>query len=169
VTLSGGGGTGFAKKLPEGLRGGVKTMASWLEGITSRGAGAMAEKVAIFAEARNSVLADNIANIDTFGYKTRDLSVTEFQEALRAAAEESSQKGGPLALKSTTTMEVAGDGRMEFKPVEVECNLLFHDRGNRSVDREMSELAKNGMLYRVALEVLRSQNAMLETAISGRI
>ena len=33
-----------------------------------------------FTEARHSVLAGNVANLDTPGYKTRDLSVETFQK-----------------------------------------------------------------------------------------
>ena len=60
-------------------------MTTWMDGIFSRGGGAVAQKVAAFAEARNAVLADNIANIDTAQYKTKDLSLAEFQQTLAAA------------------------------------------------------------------------------------
>ena len=38
------------------------------------------EQVVNFTEARHGVLAGNIANLDTPGYKTRDLSPALFQE-----------------------------------------------------------------------------------------
>ena len=37
------------------------------------------EQVVNFTEARHNVLAGNIANVDTPGYKARDLSVEDFQ------------------------------------------------------------------------------------------
>ena len=40
------------------------------------------EQVVRFTEARHGVLAGNVANLDTPGYTTRDLSVDLFQEKL---------------------------------------------------------------------------------------
>ena len=45
------------------------------------------EQVAAFTQARHHVLAGNVANMDTPGYRVRDLSVDTFQERLRAAIE----------------------------------------------------------------------------------
>src|SRR3972149_2630060 len=43
------------------------------------------EQVVNFTEARHGVLAGNIANLDTPGYKTRDLSPQLFHEKLKEA------------------------------------------------------------------------------------
>src|ERR1700675_3488721 len=43
------------------------------------------EQVVNFTEARHGVLAGNIANLDTPGYKTRDLSPALFQQQLKEA------------------------------------------------------------------------------------
>ena len=144
-------------------------MTTWMDGIFSRGGGAMAEKVAAFAEARNAVLADNIANIDTAGYKTKDLSVAEFQQTLAAAIDESQETGGPLALKTTRHIQVDSSGAVSYEPVETQDNILFHDHGDRSIEKEMSELAKNQMLYQVAISVLQKQNGTLAAAIAGHL
>jgi len=142
-------------------------MASWINGILSTGTVATARQVAVFAEARNAVLADNIANIDTPYYKMRDLPVAEFQKMLGQAIREARKTGRPLRLRSTRNIEVTkGGNRVEFRPVErQEANILFHDRNNRSIEQEMSELAKNALLHRTAIEVLRGQYSMLEAAI----
>ena len=41
------------------------------------------EQTLQFAERRHAILAGNIANADTPGYQTRDLSVSDFQSALK--------------------------------------------------------------------------------------
>jgi flagellar basal-body rod protein FlgB len=46
------------------------------------------QQVVEFGQARQLVLAGNIANLDTPGYRTRDLSVEDFQSRLREAIEE---------------------------------------------------------------------------------
>ncbi len=45
------------------------------------------EQVVSFSQARHTVLAGNIANMDTPGYRVRDLSVEDFQSRLREAIE----------------------------------------------------------------------------------
>ena len=50
------------------------------------------EQVVNFTQARHGVLAGNIANIDTPGYKTRDLSPDRFQQSLKEAMEQRRQR-----------------------------------------------------------------------------
>jgi len=146
-------------------------VASWLAGILNGGRLAVAQQVAQFAEARHGILADNIANIDTPYYKVRDLPVAEFQGMLGKAIREARDAGGPLRLESSANIEVSRRGdSLEFKPVErEEANLLFHDGNNRSIEQEMSELAKNALMHRTAIEILRGQFNALETAIRGKL
>lgn len=145
-------------------------MAELLGNIFNRGRVALAAKVAIYAEARQAVLADNVANIDTPGYKARDLPLGEFQKMLARAARESRESGGPIRLQSTPSIQVGPDGTMVFQPVERDQNgILFHDQGNRDIETEMSEMVKTTLLHRVAVEVLRGQYESLEAAIRERI
>lgn len=145
-------------------------MASWLSTAFDQGALGVARRLASFTEARHAVMAENIANIDTPGYKVRDLPLAEFQQALGRAIEEQRRTGRPLRLESTRSITVAPDGRLEFTPVErQDANVLFHDGGNRSIEQEMSELVKNTLLHRVAVEVMRKQAETLEAAIRGRL
>ena len=55
------------------------------------------EKMAVFGERRQQVLAGNIANIDTPNYKVRDLPVAEFERALQQAVARRTQ---PASLGS---------------------------------------------------------------------
>lgn len=137
--------------------------------IFGSGALGTAERVAIFAEQRNSILADNIANINTPGYRTRDLPVAEFQEMLAAAFDRSRKNGGPLRMQSTRNISVDSSGRVSFRTIERDdADLLYHDGGNRSIEQEMTELAKNALLHRVAGEIVRKQFGMLHAAIRER-
>jgi flagellar basal-body rod protein FlgB len=148
----------------------AERVSSWLENIVDRGGLGAARAVAQFAEARQAVLADNIANIDTPYYKVRDLPVAEFRQMLGRAIEESAGSGGPLKFESTRHIGVGADGHLEFAAVERDrANLLFHDQGNRSLEQEMSEAVKNALLHRVAVEMLRKQYETLEVAVRGRL
>ncbi len=141
-----------------------------MRGIFGGGSLGAAQRVAEFAEARNTVLVDNIANIDTPGYRTRDLSVDEFQKMLGAAMDGCRRSGGPLRFRGTRNISVGPNGSLSFQPIERSDNdQLYHDGGNRSVEQEMSELAKNTLLHRVATEVMRKQFNLLQVAIRERL
>src|SRR4030042_4347215 len=53
------------------------------------------EQVVNFTEARHGVLAGNIANLDTPGYRTRDLSPELFQQRLQKAIEAQHTRPSP--------------------------------------------------------------------------
>src|SRR4030095_16660485 len=55
----------------------------------------MLEQVVNFTEARHGVLAGNIANLDTPGYKTRELSPAIFQQRVKEAIETQHQPDSP--------------------------------------------------------------------------
>jgi len=88
--------------------------------------------------ARQKVVASNIANADTPGYKTKDI---DFQSAFRAAL------GG-----SPATFEVGG------LPVN-------NDGNNVSLDREARLLSENDMRFNLASNLLRSEIQSIRAAL----
>jgi flagellar basal-body rod protein FlgB len=67
------------------------------------------EQVINFTQARHGVLAGNIANIDTPGYKTRDLSVDVFQTRLKEAIQ------AQHAAASSPSYEIKANGSRRRK------------------------------------------------------
>ncbi len=149
------------------------------------------ERVAAFNERRQEVLAGNIANIDTPGYRTRDLPVARFQESLekmiaqrRSGILQSANTGSTIqthaglspgqSLQQIVSIHAspsAADAQRElFQAVEVSPSqdLTFQDGNNRNLEREMMQLTKNVMMQTFAIEVMASQLHMIETAIVGR-
>ena len=128
------------------------------------------EQVAVFGERRQDVLAGNIANIDTPNYKTRDLPVAAFQQALKAAVE---RRHAPFSLGNSPTPLNTG-GFSEFAPelfraVEAPpADLTFQDAGNRSIEREMTEMTKNALMQSFAVELMSAQMNLLQAVISER-
>ena len=79
------------------------------------------EQVVNFTAARHNVLAGNIANLDTPGYRAADLSPEMFQSQLKEAVEASrSDQPGPI--------DAAGDDGDAFKAVAASAHtLVYHD------------------------------------------
>jgi len=90
---------------------------------------------------RQKLVASNIANADTPGYKTQDI---DFQSELNNAI-----AGQPPAVTEVAGLRVRNDGN------------------NVSLDRESRLLAENALRFSTASNLLRSQLKTIRTAIEG--
>jgi len=107
----------------------------FLTAITGGGAFPMLEKTLAFAEARNRMLANNIANIDTPGFRAGQLDVSAFQAALREASARRERPGDRFKLDESREIRTNELGHLETSPsLEPVDNLLFHD-GDQRADR----------------------------------
>ena len=144
----------------------------WFESIVSRGSMPVLEQIMAFTEERQNVLADNISNIDTVDYQMKDLDTESFNASLEEAIERRSTKGAaaPLEIKASRFISWDKEGRLNAEAVSAEPeNILFHDKNNRSIEYQMSEMAKNGLKHNVAAELLRGKYSGLEKAIRGTL
>lgn len=99
--------------------------------------------------ARHKILSQNVANVDTPGY--RRLSVS-FDEMLAAKMD----RHGDKTLKYVRP-EVFED---ETSPDRVDGN-------NVDIDREMMQINKNTLLNNTFLQVISTKTAMMRRAING--
>ncbi len=88
---------------------------------------------------RQKVVASNIANADTPGYKTRDV---DFQSAFQSAL-----SGGAPSVAEVGDLPVKNDGN------------------NVSLDREARLLAENAMRFNLAAGLMREQIRLVKDAI----
>lgn len=142
-----------------------------LENLTNRGATPALVNTLTFAEARHRMLAENIANWQTPGYKTKQLDARGFQKELRRALNE---KGGdpdaPFVVELSNQARTRPDGSLRVTPaVEPVHNVLFHDRTNASIERLMSDLAQNAMTHQAANTILKGYFDGMRKAIRGRV
>ncbi|MCK4629372.1 MAG: flagellar basal body rod protein FlgB [Sedimentisphaerales bacterium] len=143
-----------------------------LEGLLNRGTLPVLQQVMSFTEARQEVLVNNISNLDTVGYKVKDLPTEEFFSALRKAVRRRADGGAGALLEMRSTRHLRWDrnGRLRAEPAEIKnSNILFQDGNNRFVEKQMSDMSKNALLHNLTTELLRQQYGLLKTAISGRI
>jgi flagellar basal-body rod protein FlgB len=114
--------------------------------------------------ARHEVLSANIANVDTPGYRPRDL---DFNAAMRSAAE-SGAPGSETALTSDASTRVGLNlGSATYEP-EYPDSRHGEDRldGNAvSLDRQMALLTENSLAYETSLTLLSRAMAALRYAI----
>lgn len=118
-----------------------------------------------FAQARHTVLAGNLANVNTPGYRTRDLSQTEFQQRLKEAIAQMQR------LPSSDSPGLLGaepDEPLRQVRASLE-NLLYHDDTNIDLEKQVAEMTKNHLLHNLALTILTNQFQLLQSAISERV
>jgi flagellar basal-body rod protein FlgB len=120
------------------------------------------EQVVNFTAARHNVLAGNIANLDTPGYRAADLSPEMFQSQLKEAVEASH-------ADQAGSVNTGGDDGDPYKAVAASAHtLVYHDGTNLDIEQQASELAKNTMEYNLALSLMTSQFHTFEAVISER-
>jgi flagellar basal-body rod protein FlgB len=107
--------------------------------------------------ARYRLIAINLANIDTPGYRTRDL---DFRAELRRAAAEASSMGeAGLTYASFAS----------FHPVTRPVRGLMErpDGNNVSLERETLLLAETQMKFNLAVQVLKDEFHSISMAINS--
>lgn len=109
---------------------------------------------------RNELLASNIANADTPGFKARDV---DFKSVLRGAT------GGAISVARTDPahMAIGASGTMD-------TNLLYRiphqpslDGNTVEADVEQAEFAKNALRYQASLRFVNGRVSSLRNAITG--
>jgi len=96
---------------------------------------------------RHRVLANNLANINTPGFKRMDL---QFGNDLAAAVKE-----GSLA-------------RLDVDATEDTSAPVRPDGNSVQLETELSEVSKNAMLHQMVLGVLSQRMGIMRTAVTGR-
>jgi flagellar basal-body rod protein FlgB len=110
------------------------------------------ERVLDVSAYRNQVIASNLANVDTPGYRTRD--VREFANEIEQAMAGEDEPESPFP---------------SFTPVAHNIRGLLErpDGNNVSVERESLLLAQNQLRFQVAVAFLKSEFHTMSSAISG--
>jgi flagellar basal-body rod protein FlgB len=142
-----------------------------LQGLTDWGPTGALELLARFSGARQRLIAHNVANLSTPGFLQMDLSTRDFQDRLGRALDEQRSRGGtaPFSLESGGEFDVNPDGSLTTDPRTPSKGVLLHDRNNRDLERLMQDQAENLMVYRTAMDLLRSRAEMMRSALGQRV
>jgi flagellar basal-body rod protein FlgB len=97
---------------------------------------------------RQTLLTDNLANVNTPGYQRKDV---DFHAALASALE----TGEPLE-------------RVSFNPTTDSSRTVRADGSGIDADQESAELAKNALEYQALVSVAGTRTSILQTAMGVR-
>jgi len=99
---------------------------------------------------RHRVIANNLANVNTPGFKA---STVEFGEELKAAM----TSGGPGKLAS-----------VQPKIVPLDAPAQRKDGNNVDVDRHLTDMVKNSLYYSTLARIVNARIGAFRAAITGR-
>lgn len=110
---------------------------------------------------RQNIISSNIANRDTPGYKTKDLSFSD---------ELSNITKNQLPMKITNPNHIIPQNNIaskENKVYDVDNLQVQNDGNNVSLDREMSEMAKNTMVFQALQAAIKKDSALFRSVIDS--
>lgn len=134
------------------------------------------EETIAFAERRHAILAGNLANMDTPGYRTRDLSVLEFQSSLKQLFDADRIPNAPSspgdrgfdATRGTNSPRLAREQAVQ-EVRDVSTQVVYHDGSDDNLETQIAQIAKNQSLHSTAIALLKSQYRTMQMAIAGNV
>ncbi len=119
---------------------------------------------------RNETISNNIANVDTPGYKRKDV---KFEEALAKAVKKTEDASHSDTRTEVDKKQEASSGSRSVDRVEPEVYTQNEgysyrlDGNNVDIDNEMAELAKNSIRYNVIMSQINSKFQAFKTVMKG--
>lgn len=117
------------------------------------------EQTAAFAQKRHMILAGNLANLDVPGYKSRDLSVDDFQQALSDAVRGSSSSTSGYSVGDLQYPEAMERVR------DTSRQVIYHDGSDVSLEEQVTAISKNQTMHDTSIALMRSQLQTMQVAI----
>ena len=114
------------------------------------------------ASLRQQVIADNVANINTPGFKKRDVS---FEGELSRALENSHSQ----RLRQTNERHLSGGSSLtsvRARVTTVDATSMRYDGNNVDIDEEMSKLAENSIRFNALAQLMGGHFSTLKTVIN---
>lgn len=119
------------------------------------------ERAIEIAQQRHTHITSNISNLDTPNYKAKEI---DFERALAQALESDHGFNLVKTHKEHTDMGINASGRIEPFEEEGEWNGFNWVK----IDKEMTKLMENNLMYRTAIEsLLRKINTLKEVIKEG--
>ncbi|MCD6570281.1 MAG: flagellar basal body rod protein FlgB [Deltaproteobacteria bacterium] len=110
---------------------------------------------------RQGVLSSNIANMDTPGYKAKDVN---FEGVL-----EDVQQKAHIRIRATHPRHMQGGASegLKYKVAEDPYSRIGNDSNTVDIDREMMKLTQNHLLYNASAQIVQQKLEEIKNTIRG--
>lgn len=112
-------------------------------------------QASVFALRRHEMLAENVANVETPGFRARDIT---FERELSTA-----QKARALPAPGV------GAESLDLRLVDRPDFVTKFDGNTVDIDRQMTRMAQNTLYHNAVIQLLNSRFNALKSAINGRV
>ena len=119
------------------------------------------EKYLDLSAKRHKLVSSNIANVSTPGYKSRDI---DFQEEFNKATQKTNRLSGETTHSNHIPLGQHKDRAPEVKEARVENGEM----NSVDIDREVSNMAQNELLFAVGSRLLQRNFESLRKAITSK-
>jgi flagellar basal-body rod protein FlgB len=130
-----------------------------LDSILSAAPTNILEKALASSALRQKTISNNIANVNTPGFKKSDVL---FEDKLQAAMDQSLI---PLTRTNANHLPSGATGDLEPSVVVDSTSSMRLDGNNVDIDKEMASLAKNSIYYDAVAQQLSKHYGLLLSAI----
>lgn len=118
---------------------------------------------------RHNVIADNIANADTPGFKRAEVS---FESQLKRALD--SEKKPDYPAKMTHSRHIPFDEVIDYRTVKPRISIDYdtfyrNDKNGVDIDKEMVDFSKNAMRYNLLVEMYNRNIKKIEMVIRSTV
>lgn len=116
-----------------------------------------------FRGERQKVISSNIANIDTPGFKTKELA---FKNEL-----EKSNRENELKMKTTHSMHISTsfdkNDKSDYSKYEVKGLEEQNDGNNVNLDTQMGQMTQNNVMFTAIQNSIKKDSAWFKTVIDS--
>lgn len=116
-----------------------------------------AQSMALHATQRQNLIAQNVANADTPGYRSQDL--TPFEDAYAEASGE--------GMRSTRSGHIGADTAGYAETVEEDASAISPDGNSVSIESEMVKSVDVQRQHDLAMTIYKTSLGILRTSIGG--
>ena len=110
------------------------------------------------ARQRHSLMVGNVSNLDTPGYKAKDI---DFKAAMQEALDGSDQ----INILKTSSGHMGPSGGDMVQPEVLEEEGVWNGYNWMNTDRVITQMTENNLIYRTATEALLRKIAIMKEVI----
>jgi flagellar basal-body rod protein FlgB len=112
-----------------------------------------------YTSRRHEVLAQNVANLETPGYRALDVAFDDYLKPTKP----------PAADATPVPLAAAGPGAPHGRLVYASDGPPREDGNDVNLDRQMARIAENTLFNHTLVQLLAARFATVKQAISGRV
>lgn len=131
-----------------------------MDGSKSSGLMALLTSKIAYLNQRQGVLAENVANADTPGFKARDLEPFTFDSALKQASFE-------MVTDDPRHIIPASMSGVNAKSTKIKTNETLPSGNSVDLEQEMMKVSQNSVDYQTATSIYKSVTEWFNIALKG--